>query len=277
MGVSDTFNVLAGLPVEHRLPYVEAAIREPFTELQAAALDVLSDPEGLNRPDLVIQHFFDLTADVRQRVVARSAQFIDAARQELLSTKEWSRRTAYHVLAFLQPREAASVLGRGLSDLSVVVRDSVADALEAMANRYYYHLIAARLHGDAESRRFIDENRAAMMEQLGPLLRAYPLHAKRVFIDLVIESGDDGFPLIADALLTRSEPATAAAFIHALSTSLTEPAVELLLRLLHDGRPRLQEAAADAIKLRRDPGFPALLATVLSRLSPETFDSLAQR
>jgi hypothetical protein len=125
MGVSDTFTVLAGLPVEHRLLYVEAAIREPFTELQSAALDALSDPEGLNRPDLVIQHFFDLTADVRQRVVARSAQFIDAARQELRSTKEWSRRAAYHVLAVLQPREAASVLGRGLSDLSVVVRDSV--------------------------------------------------------------------------------------------------------------------------------------------------------
>jgi len=277
MGVSDTFTVLAGLPVEHRLPYIEAAIREPFTELQSCALDALSDPEGLNRPDLVIQHFFDLTADVRQRVVARSTPFIDAARQELRSTKEWSRRAAYHVLAVLQPREAASVLGRGLSDLSVVVRDSVADALEAMANRYYYHLVAARLHGDAESRRFIDENRAAMMEQLGPLLKAYPLHAKRVFIDLVIESGDDGFPLIADTLISRSEPATAAAFIHALSTSLTEPAVELLLRLLHDGRPRLQEAAADALKLRRDPGFPALLATVLSRLSPETFDSLAQR
>jgi HEAT repeat protein len=277
MGVSDTLTVLAGLPVEHRLPYIEAAIREPFPELQAAALDVLSDPEGLNRPDLVIQHFSDLTSEVRQRVVARAAQFSEAARRELLSPKEWTRRAAYQVLAVLQPREAASVLGRGLSDPSAVVRESVADALEALANRYYYHLVAARLHGDPESRRFVDENRPAMMESLGPLLRAYPLHAQRVFIDLIIESGDDGFPLIAETLGSRSEPATYAAFIHALSTSLTEPAVELLLRLLHDGRPRLQEAAADALRLRRDAGFPALLAIVLSRQSQETFISLAQR
>jgi HEAT repeat protein len=277
MGVSDTFTVLSGLPVEHRLPYIEAAIREPFSELQAAAFEVLSDPEGLNRPDLVIQHFSDLTADVRERVVARAAQFSDAARQELLSPKEWSRRAAYQVLAVLRPQEAASVLGRGVTDASAVVRESVADALEAMANRYYYHLVAARLHGDAESRRFVDENRAAMMESLGPLLRAYPLHAKRVFIDLVIESGDAGFPLIAETLGSRSEPATYAAFIHALSTALTEPAVELLLRLLHEGRPRLQEAAADTLKLRRDSGFPALLATVLSRQSTETFVSLAER
>jgi hypothetical protein len=53
--------------------------------------------------------------------------------------------------------------------------------------------------------------------------------------------------------------------------------VELLLRLLHDGRPPSPGGRRDALKLRRDPGFPALLATVLSRLSPETFDSLAQR
>jgi len=277
MGVSDTFTILAALPVEHRLPYIEAAIREPFAELQAAAFDVLSDPAGLNRPDLVIQHFSDLTAEVRQRLLARSAQFSEAAREELRSPKEWSRRAAYQVLAVLLPREAASVLGRGLTDPSAVVRESVADALEAMANRYYYHLVAARLHGDAESRRFVDENRTSMMESLGPLLRAYPLHAKRVFIDLVIESGDDGFPLIAETLGSRSEPATYAAVIHALATALTEPAVELLLRLLHDGRPRLQEAAVDALRMRRDSGFPAILATVLSRLAPETFDSLARR
>ena len=277
MGVSDTFTVLAGLPAEHRLPYIEAAIREPFTELQGAAFEALSDPAGLNRPDVVIQHFSDLTADVRARVLARSAQFVDAAREELRSPKEWSRRAAYQVLAVLQPREAASVLARGLADASAVVRESVADALEALANRYYYHLVAARLHGDAESRRFIDENRPAMLESLGPLLRAYPLHAKRVFIDLVIESGDDGYPLIAETLSSRSEPATYAAFIHALSTALTEPAVELLLRLLHDGRPRLQEAATDALKMRKDAGFPALLATVLSRMTMETADSLARR
>src|SRR6185503_7919779 len=164
--------------------------------------------------------------DVRQKIAARSDQYVSAARDELRSTKEWSRRSAYQVLAALRPREAASTL----------VRESVADALEAIANRYYYHLVAARMHGDPESRRFVSENRATMMESLGPLLRAYPLHAKRVFIDLVIESGDDGYGLLAECLAARTEPATTAAFIHGLSTSLTEPAVELTFRLLHDGR-----------------------------------------
>src|SRR6185295_11609012 len=106
---------------------------------------------------------------------------------------------------------------------------------------------------------------------------AYPLHAKRVFIDVVIESGDEAYSIIAEILSTRSEPATYAAFIHALSTALTAPAVELIFRLSLDGRPRLQEAASDALKLRRDPGFPALLATILSRMPAEKLDALAQR
>lgn len=277
MGVADTFAVLAGLPPEHRLPYVEAALREPYPELQSPAFDALSDPAGLNRPDLVIQHYSDLAPEVRAKLAARSDQFVQAARDELRSPKEWSRRAAYQVLAALRPREAASTLVRGLTDASPVVRESVADMLEALANRYYYHLVAVRMHGDLPSRRFVDENRAPMMESLGPLLRAYPLHAKRVFIDLVIESGDDGYALVADTLTARSEPATIAAFVHALSTALTEPAVDLILRLSLDGRPRLQEAAADAMKLRRDSGFPALLATVFSRMSPDRFESLAQR
>ncbi|HVE43476.1 MAG TPA: HEAT repeat domain-containing protein [Planctomycetota bacterium] len=276
MGVSDTFTYLAELPVEHRLPYVEAALREPYVELQSAAFDALSDPAGLNRPDLVIQHFPDLTADVRRKVADRGDQFVSVARDVLRSPKEWSRRSAYQVLAALRPREAVSILVRGLSDSSPVVRESVTDALEAIANRYYYHLVAARMHGDSESRRFIAENRATMMESLGPLLRAYPLHAKRVFIDTVIDSGDDAYSLVADILTTRSEPATVAAFIHALSTAQTEPAIELIFRLSLDPRPRLQDAAMDALKLRRDPGFPALLATVLSRMIPEKFESLAR-
>jgi len=277
MGVSDTFSLLARLPVEHRLPYVEAALREPYAELQSAAFEALADPKGINRPDLIVQHYSDLTPEVRQMVGARAALFSGAARGELQSRREWSRRAGYLVLAALRPREAASVLVRGLTDASPVVRDTVADALEAMANRYYYHLVAARMHGDVESRRFVEGNRGVMMESLGPLLRAFPLHAKGVFLDLVIESGDAGYPLVAELLLSQTASSTYAAFVHALSTAMSEPAVELILRLLQDPRPRLCNAANDALKLRRDPGFPALLATVFSKMPTERLEALAQR
>lgn len=277
MGVSDTFSLLAELPVEHRLAYAEAALREPYVELQSAAFDALADPQGINRPDLIVQHYTDLAPEVRQKVAARAALFNAAAREELQSPREWSRRAAYLVLAALRPREAASVLVRGLTDASPVVRETVAEALEAMANRYYYHLVAARMHGDEESRRFVEGNRGVMMEALGPLLKAFPLHAKGVFLDLVIESGDAGYPLVTDLLLTQTEPSTYAAFIHALSTAMSEPAVELILRLSQDSRPRLHDAAADALKLRRDSGFPALLASVFSRMPPDRLDALAQR
>src|SRR5262249_50792440 len=153
---------------------------------------------GLNRPDLVVQHYADLTPEVKTRIADRAALFTGAAREELNSPKEWSRRAAYQLLSALLPREAASLLVRGLNDVSQVVRETVADTLEAMANKYYYHLVAARMHGDAESRRYVEGHRGVMMESLGPLLRAFPLHAKGVFLDLVIEAGEPAFPLIAE-------------------------------------------------------------------------------
>ncbi len=277
MGVPETFALLSELPAEHRLPYLEAALREPYRELQSAAFDALSDPQGLNRPDLIIQHYSDLAPEVRLKVGDRARVFEAAAREELRSPREWSRRSAYQVLAALRPREAAAVLVRGLTDVSALVRESVGDALEAMANRYYYHLVSARMHGDAESRHFVDRNRGPMMESLGPLLRAFPLHAKGVFLDMLLESGDAGYPLVTELLLTQGDPSTYAAFIHALSTSQAEPAVELLLRLSQEAKPKLQDAAVDAMKLRRDPGFPSLLAAVFSRMPAERFESLAQR
>jgi len=90
MGVADTFSLLATLPVEQRLPYVEAALREPFVELQSAAFEALSGPGGLGRPDLVIQHYSDLTAEVRLKVASREPLFRAAAMEELRSPKEWS-------------------------------------------------------------------------------------------------------------------------------------------------------------------------------------------
>jgi HEAT repeat protein len=277
MGVPETFALLSELSPEHRLPYFEAALREPYRELQSAAFDALADPQGLNRPDLIIQHYSDLAPEVRLKVGDRARLFDAAAREELRSPREWSRRSAYQVLAALRPREAAAILVRGLTDASPLVRDSVGDALEAIANRYYYHLVSARMHGDAESRHFVDANRGPMMESLGPLLRAFPLHAKGVFLDLLLESGESGYPLVTELLLTQGDPTTYAAFIHALSTSQAEPAVELILRLSQETKPRLQEAALDAMKLRRDPGFPSLLAAVFSRMPAERFEALAQR
>lgn len=277
MGVSATFTLLAELPAERRLPYAEAALREPYVELQSAAFDALADPRGLNRPDLIVQHYADLMPEVRAKVAAKAALFDGAAREALQSPREWSRRAAYLALAALRPLEAASVLVRGLADTSPMVRDTVADALEALANRYYYHMVAARMHGDAESRRFVEGHRAAMMESLGPMVRAYPLHAKSVFLDLLIEAGESGHPLVTDLLVNRPEPTTYAAFILALSTAMSEPAVELLLRLAQDSRPRLHDAAAAAMKLRRDPGFPALLASVFSRMPADRLEALAQK
>ncbi len=277
MGLADTLGVLAQLPPEQQLPLLEAALREPYAEIQSAALDLLSDPQGLHRPDLVILHYVDLLPSVRERLLARGALFREAALEEIRSTREWSRRAGYEVLAAISPKEAATILLRGLQDPSAVVRDSVGDHLEALAHKYYFHLVTARLHGDADSRRFVDEHKAVLHDAMGPLLRSYSVHGKRIFIDIAIESGDELFGVVGELLQSRSDVAACAALVNALALAVSEPALALVFRLLLDGRPRLHEAAVDVFKRRRDPGFPALLASVFSRMPPERFETLAQR
>jgi len=277
VGVSATFQMLAELPPEQRLALAEAALREPFIELQSAAFVALVDPAGLNRPDLVIQHYTDLLPEIRRRVAAQPRVFQDAAREEILSGSEWSRRAGYEVVSAMDGFNAMSTLARGLNDPSVLVRESVSDMLEGLAQRYYYHLVAFRMHGDPQSREFVEGHREAVLKSLGDLLRAWPVHGKKVFLDLAIESHPDTYSLVTDVILVRRDSPTFAAFVAALASSATRSAVELLFNLYLEPRTRLREVAVEVMRMRRDGAFASLIAATLARMGPEEFETLARR
>jgi HEAT repeat protein len=277
MGVSATFQMLAELPPEQRLALSEAALREPFPELQAAAFAALTDSQGLNRPDLVIQHYTDLLPELRRRVAAQPLLFQAAAREEILSGSEWSRRAGYEVIAAMEGFNALSALARAFSDPSALVRESAADLLESLVQRYYYHLVAWRMHGDGQSREFVEKNRDAVLRALGDLLRAYPAHGKRVVLDLAIESDPESYPLVTDVILGRRDVPTFAAFVGALSSSPTRSAVELLFKLYLEPRTRLREVAVEVMRKRHDAAFASLVAATLAQMPPDQFESLARR
>jgi len=265
------------LPPAERLALAEAALREPFIELQSAAFSALVDPDGLNRPDLIIQHYTDLLPDIRQRVAAQGAVFEDAAKEEILSGSEWSRRAGYEVVAGVRQMEALPTLARGVNDSSTVVRESVADALERLGQRYYYHLVASRMHGDPASQAFIREHQPVVLQTLGELLRSFPVHGKRVFIDLAIESDPETYAMITDIVLARRDLPTFHAFVQSLSTLVTQGAVELLFKLYLEPRLRFREVAVEIMKMRHDAPFASLVATTLGRMSPERLESFASR
>jgi HEAT repeat protein len=277
MGLADSLAILTTLPPEHQVPLLEAALREPYAEIQIPALELLSDPRGLRRADLVVLHFGGLLPSARERLLARAPEFREAAREETRSSREAARKAGYEVLAALDPREAPAHLLRGLADPSPGVRESVTERLEAIAHQYYYHLIAARLHGDEQSRAYLREHQGVLQEVLGTMLRSYTAHGKRIFLDIAIESGPELYPLVSELLQARADPGFYTAFVHALSQAVSESAVELIIQLWMDGRPRLQDAAVDVFRLRRDPGFPALLATLFAKMPPERLASLAHR
>ena len=119
MGVKDTFSLIAGLPAENRLPYVEAALREPYAELQSAAFDALTDPEGLHRPDLIVRHYADLTPEVRAKVDEIVAQTSEEELQSL-------RKSIDEI-----PETASALKEKGLNS-SHVIAINIADGVLTM-------------------------------------------------------------------------------------------------------------------------------------------------
>jgi HEAT repeat protein len=277
MGIAASFETIAGLPVEQRLALVEAALRDTYPPLQAAAFALLADPAGLNRPDLLVVRHASLPSELRQRMSNQKDRFLPAALALARSEREIDRRAGLAALFALDPYESAPVLARALEDPAPVVHETAAGLLDELGQRFYYHLVAARLHADPESRAYLTEYGPRMLSLLPALLRLYPKHAKAVFFDIAIESEPDSYALIVDHVLVRGAAPTRQAFLEALAASATEQAVRILFRLSAERIGRMRETAAEVYRRRRDPGFPSLVAATLFKLPPEEFAALAQK
>lgn len=277
MGISSSFDVLADLPAEQRLAFVELALREPYPPLQSAAFDLLADAEGLNRLDLLLGRYAALPPELRLRMVQQKDRFLAAAHAMAASDREIERRDGLVALAALDPFATATAVARALDDPAPAIRETAAGLLDDLGMRYYYHLVAARLHNDLESRAYIERQRAGMLDLLAPMLRLFPRHEKRVFFDIAIESEPESYALIVDHVLLRGEPGARHAFLQALGSSSTEQAVRLLFRLAAERSHKLRDAAVEVLRRRSDPGFPSLVASMLSRLPKEDFEGLAAK
>lgn len=277
MGISASFRALEGLPLEQRIAYAEAALRESYPDLQAAAFEALSDPGRLGRPELVLPHYPALSPEIKRRVGALRDRFLPAARALLSSERDAARRIGYEALAALDPWGSAGVLVRGLEDASPLVREVAASLLEGLGSRALAAFVAVRLHADAAELAFLESQRAVLVELAGAVLRLYPRHSKRVFLEVAVEMGQDLYAVLCDAVLVRGEPATVRALLQVLQSASAEPAVETLFRLAGESNPRLREPALDILRRRNDPGFPGLVAVVLSRLPAAEFEALAAR
>ena len=274
MGIAASFEAIAGLPAEQRLELVETALRESFAPLQSAAFELLADPAGLNRPDLLVSRYATLSSELRQRMSHQKDRFLPSAQALIQSDREADRRAGLVVLAALEPFGTAATLARALEDPAQVVRETATGLLD---ERYYFHQVAARLHGDPESRAFLELHKPRMMELLVPMVRLFPRHEKTVFFDIVIESEPDTYHLIADQILGRGAPSTRQAFLQALGASSTQQAVRVLFRLGTERTARLRETAAELLRRRTDAGFPALIAATLFTIPPDELSALAMK
>jgi HEAT repeat protein len=277
VGVAATFSLLRTMPSEMQRAFSEAALREPYPELQTAALEALADPQRLNRPDVALLHYPELLPEVKARVADRKGLFLDLARQEVRSPQDRRRRSAYAVLGALAEFDAVPALIQGATDPSTLVREAVLEALERLALLYRYHLANARGQADERSREFVERHRAAIVAAVGALLRTYPGHQRRIFLDLALESGGDAYEAVSEAVPARADAPLHRAFVEAFEAAQTEPAVELLFKLALEPGSRLREMALGVMRRRRDPAFARAIGAWLARLSPERVAALAER
>src|SRR5688572_4350055 len=98
MGISASFEAIAGLPPERRLKLVEAALLDGYSPLHSAAFALLADPAGLNRPDVLVARYAALPPELRQRMSHQKDRFLPAARALLDSEREGDRRAGLSAL-----------------------------------------------------------------------------------------------------------------------------------------------------------------------------------
>lgn len=277
MGVTQTFAAVAALPPAQRLEFVEAALQEPYRELQAAAFQAVTDPRGLNRPDLVVLHYDDLLPEIRERVVEKKQVFLEAAMAQVRNAREHTRRAAYDILATLGDVHAAPLLSQGLRDESALVREHVSEALERLALKYHSRQINARTAHDEASRKFVETNRPAMNQTLEDLLRTFSVHRRSVFLDVAIEGGEDSYKFITDFVLARRDSPVARAFLDRVKAGQSPALIQILFRLLYEKDARLREIAVEIMSSRRDAAFAEAIAAHLAGLLPPRLAELAQR
>ncbi len=209
--------------------------------------------------------------------MTRRDLFLDVARRQARSSDERCRRSAFAALGSLGGFEALPLMAQGAMDPSPLVREAALDASEGLALLYRYHLANSRTQMDERSRLFVERHRAAMIQAAGALVKIYPGHGRRVFMDLLIESGAEAYDAVSDAVPARPEAPTHRAFEEALMTAHGVAAVELLFKLALEPGSRLRELAVRVMGMRRDPGFARAIGMWLLRLSPEGFSALAER
>lgn len=277
MGVAATFSLLRTMPVGVQLAFAEAALREPYPELQAAALAALADPQRLNRPDVALLHYPELLPEVKVRVAERKGFFLEVARQEVRSPQDRRRRSAYALLGALAEFDAVPLLSEGVLDPSSIVRKASMEALERLALLYRYHLANARAQGDASGREFVELHRPAMLLAVKALLRIYPSHEQRIFLDIALESGECAYETVCEAVPARSDSPLFQVFQETLMAVQTGPAIELLFKLALEPASRLRVMAREVLGRRRDAAFGRAIGAWLACLSPERLAALAER
>ena len=246
------------LPAALQLEFCTTALAERCEPLQHAALRALLDPNGLNRPDVVVDGFTALVPGAVEQARQWQDELLAVARSRIVAGGDPARLAAFRVVAAIGGAGAVSLLERGIEDELQDVREVVLTALELRLREYLARSNDARADGGELPPR--DE---ALWQALEIVLQCFGRHRHQAFLAVLGDLGQKAVAQVSRAL--KANPGRE--FVGALTTALVEaapePCAELALALITHKAEAVRAVGEQLLGDRQDEAFAVAFADCL--------------
>jgi len=256
VGVTETFSFLDNQRLEHQLPFLRAALVEQHPEVQIGAFRRLADPKGHNRADLIVGAFASLLPATQQLVAEKSAEFLQLA-SAMIHANDKNQEGAYHLVAAIGGDEAVDLLSLAVSDRSPRVREIALGGLAKHLNRFQQ-----RCRTEPTDSHTLHKSPGWLALEL--VLRRYYAHRQTVFVEILVELGRSGLPLIGGLVLGGRDAHLRQALLDTLAKSAARGVGEIVLGMAMNKNDEQRRLALGILARRRDGAFGLALAAALA-------------
>ncbi|MCR9246410.1 MAG: HEAT repeat domain-containing protein [bacterium] len=237
-------------------------MNEPHAGVQAAALRQLADPEDLDQPELVVDHFGSLLPDAYAAARPWAPRLVTLAEARIRSRETKGRLPAFRAVAALAELEGVNALQLGLEDPMPEIRDAAFEGIEQRVARLAFELRSGdtkELARDATDR--------AVWDAFHHCLTRYPEHGRESVLDLLPLFGARAVRSIVRLAATAGAAGEVGPIEEALVRSPEGGVVDLALALAAHRSVAMQRLGQAVLRRRTDDGFQVAMAERIVELA----------
>ncbi|MBI4232064.1 hypothetical protein HY605_02430, partial [Candidatus Peregrinibacteria bacterium] len=192
MTLTRTFDTIKWLELSEQSEMVNAALDEPYPDIQRYAVATLFDDKLKPLSRVLFNYFPRLTDEVKRFLVSRRWNLITLARNVLKEADDNSRMATLDVLSSIGGPDICGALVSVIGDSSQRIMVRAIDILEEIFVRFFSHYSAVKTNH--ASRVFVEENKGIVIETMKVLLDNYETHKRQIFAKALVELGTQVYP-----------------------------------------------------------------------------------